>query len=93
MRGQVIPFFILIVIFFNVIIINYDFFNTGTRISVSEVDVFWTRLDYMPEEVEEEECHLQREMDKVTEQLKSQPPQVKKKYIIKNNGGGKSKYD
>jgi hypothetical protein len=52
-------------------------------VSLADIDIFWTRLDFMPEVAENPEFDFQHEMNAFAEQLRSQPVQVKKSMLQK----------
>ncbi|KAI3817551.1 hypothetical protein L1987_11346 [Smallanthus sonchifolius] len=57
--------------------------NTESKIPLAAIDVFWTRLNLLPEEIEKNDSNIDKEMDKVKQQLNSQPPQVKESLLSK----------
>ncbi|KAD3640535.1 hypothetical protein E3N88_29758 [Mikania micrantha] len=60
------------------------YLNTDTKIPLSEIDIFWTKLNTTnPTLLEEEEIDVIGQMDLVTEEINSKPPEIKKSLIKK----------
>ncbi|KAJ0624070.1 putative MULE transposase domain, FHY3/FAR1 family [Helianthus annuus] len=57
--------------------------NTGCKIPLAAIDKFWTKLDFSTEKLNQDECNIQAEMDKLTQQLHTQPPLVLKSMLSK----------
>ena len=58
-------------------------FNSGHKISIYEIDVFWRKLDLTPELVEEDEVDVDTEIYAFREEIMSQPDIVKKSLLSK----------
>ena len=58
-------------------------FNTGLKIPLYAVDVFWRKLDFKPESVEPQEIDIDKEIEQVKQHIVSQPPAVKKSMLSK----------
>ncbi|XP_035834133.1 uncharacterized protein LOC118482654 [Helianthus annuus] len=57
--------------------------NRGCKIPLAAIDKFWTKLDFSTEELNQDECNIQAEMDNLTQQLHTQPPLVVKSMLSK----------
>ncbi|XP_021986754.1 uncharacterized protein LOC110883259 [Helianthus annuus] len=57
--------------------------NTGCKIPLAATDKFWTKLDFSTEELNQDDCNIQAEMDNLTQQLHTQPPLVVKSMLSK----------